>query len=186
MEMKRYKLLKDLPYAKAGEEMEIWSDGTIAFTNHPDFPRFNKKDVRMFPLWFEDIKEPKQTYYIDSLGGWVSKLELANFPTLIENLKAVGSYFETQEKAEEYLEYLKAKAIIKQDTKGFKPDWIDPKQPKYYGYWYFERNKPDWSVNHITKTAGIYFESIKALKESFANHPEEWKTYLTYDQQADY
>ena len=36
--MKRYRLLKDLPFAKAGEKMEMWSDGTIAFTNHPDFP----------------------------------------------------------------------------------------------------------------------------------------------------
>lgn len=46
-----------MPFAKAGEEMEMWSDGTIAFTNRPDLPRFNKKDVQMFPLWFEENKD---------------------------------------------------------------------------------------------------------------------------------
>ena len=188
--MKKYKLLKDIPFAKAGDTVEMWSDGIMAFINHPNLPRFNKKDIRMFPLWFEEAEEPKQTYYIDSLGGWVSKLELTNFPTLIENLKAIGNYFETKEEAEKYLEYLKAKEVIKQDTKGFKPDWTDKKTRKYYGYWdfergfknYFEGGKPSWDSLQTTKESNIYFESWEDIEESFENHPEEWKTYLTYEQ----
>lgn len=183
--MKRYKLLKDLPFAKAGEEMEMWSDGTIAFTNRPDLPRFNKKDVRMFPRWFEGIKEPEQIYYVDNLGGYVSKIEknqLAIFPTLIANLKSIGNYFETKEEAEKYLEYLKAKVIIKQDTKGFKPDWNNNDEEKYLGFWDLEEDKLDWLPRIIFIEATIYFKSREDIEESFKKHPEEWKTYLNYEQ----
>lgn len=182
---KKYRLLKDLPFAKAGEKMEMWSDGTIAFTNHPDFPRFNKKEVRMFPLWFEEIKEPGQIYYVDSLGGYVSKIEknqIAIFPTLIANLKSIGNYFETEEEAEKYLEYLKAKAIIKQDTKGFKPDWNNKDEDKYFGEWDFDDEVPHIGLLTNFKQPEIYFKTFEGIKESFKKHPEEWKTYLTYKQ----
>lgn len=181
--MKKYKLLKDIPFAKAGDTVEMWSDGIMAFTNHPNLPRFNKKDIRMFPLWFEEVKEPKQTYYIDSLGGWVSKLELTNFPTLIENLKAIGNYFETKEEAEKYLEYLKAKAVIKEDTKGFKPDWNNEDENRYRGCWDFKKGTTSWMYEYGTfKESLIFFKSVEDIKESLNNHPEEWKTYLTYEQ----
>ena len=181
---KKYRLLKDLPFAKAGEKMEMWSDGTIAFTNHPDFPRFNKKEVRMFPLWFEEIKEPEQIYYVDNLGGYVSKIDknqLDIFPTLIANLKSIGNYFETEEEAEKYLEYLKAKAIIKQDTKGFKPNWKNCEN-KYYGYWNSGKDSLGYLVSYITKYSDICFKTEEDIKESFKKHPEEWKTYLNYEQ----
>lgn len=182
---KKYRLLKDLPFAKAGEKMEMWSDGTIAFTNHPDFPRFNKKEVRMFPLWFEEIKEPEQIYYVDNLGGYVSKIDknqLDIFPTLIANLKSIGNYFETEEEAEKYLEYLKAKAIIKQDAKGFKPDWKNKTQAKYFGCWDSLMERKRFDYEYTFKNSEIYFQSEEDIKESFKKHPEEWKTYLTYEQ----
>lgn len=183
--MKRYKLLEDLPFAKAGEEMEMWSDGTIAFTNHPDFPRFNKKEVRMFPLWFEEIKEPEQIYYVDNLGGYVSKIDknqLAIFPTLIANLKSIGNYFETEEEAEKYLEYLKAKAIIKQDTKGFKPNWQDADEDKWCGVWDIIHKEISAHITWYGQEDSIYFKSKEDIEESFKKHPEEWKAYLTYEQ----
>lgn len=183
--MKRYKLLKDLPFAKAGEEMEMRSDGTIAFINRPDLPRFNKKDVRMFPLWFEEIKEPEQIYYVDSLGGYVSKMEksqLAIFPALIANLKSTGNYFENREEAEKYLAYLKAKTVIKQDAKGFEPEWSSDWQSKFSGYWNCNKNKAvvTWTIS--SKSSEIYFSSREDVEESFKKHPEEWKTYLSYEQ----
>ena len=183
--MKKYKLLKDLPFAKAGDMVEMWSNGTMAFVGEPNLPRFNKKYVQMFPLWFEEIKEPEQIYYVDNLGGYVSKIDknqLAIFPTLIANLKSIGNYFETEEETEKYLEYLKAKAIIKQDAKGFKPDWEYGVQKKYYGYWDFYHKKFGSSYALFNKNSEIYFKSVEDIKESFKKHPEEWKTYLTYEQ----
>jgi hypothetical protein len=179
--MKKYKLLKDIPFAKAGDIVEMWSDGIMAFINHPNLPRFNKKDIRMFPLWFEEVEEPKQTYYIDSLGGWVSKLELTNFPTLIENLKAIGNYFETIEEAEKYLEYLKAKEVIKQDTKGYKPDWNDENDRKYCGFWDITKKEFEYMCINTLQSDSIYFNIADDIVESFKKHPKEWKTYLTYE-----
>ena len=175
--MKQYKLLKDLPFAKAGDMVEMWSDGTMAFVGEPTLPRFNKKDVRMFPLWFEKVED---YFYIDSKGDIeYTKHNWDNGYT--ENRKLIGNYFETKEEAEKHLEYLKAKVIIKQDTKGFKPDWKDIAEDKYYGFWDSSAKKLDWIRVSILQDDRIYFETRNDIKESFEKHPEEWKTYLTYE-----
>ena len=198
--MKRYKLLKNLPFAKAGtifrrisfKSKDGLSDYDYLETNillegNQDETVFSIKRnyfINNFDEWFEEIKEPEQIYYVDNLGGYVSKMEksqLAIFPALIANLKSIGNYFETEE-AEKYLEYLKAKAVIKQDTKGFKPNWSDKEQYKYYGYWDSREHRPIWNMNNVTKVANIYFESRQLLEESFEKHPKEWKVYLTYEQ----
>ena len=179
--MKKYKLLKDLPFAKKGEiyESRVLDDGE----EYLFFGEIKVKDIDNFDEWFEEVKKPKKFFRVDA---FMSRVGIVN-PTCyleweINNLKSLCMLFETEEEAERYLAYLKAKTIIKQDTKGFKPDWNNPNQPKYYGYWYFEKNEPDWSVSHMTKTPSIYFKSVKAIQESFEKHPEEWKTYLLYVQ----
>lgn len=101
---------------------------------------------------------------------------------VLKPLKLIGNYFESREGAEKYLEYLKAKQVIKQDTEGFKPDWSNKSQYKYYGYWDLREHKPIWNVSNMAKVANIYFESREKLESSFEKHPNEWKTYLTYEQ----
>lgn len=187
--MKRYKLLKDLPFAKAGEEFkEMHDDGRIVIAPEDwDQHRheININDIKNFDEWFEEIKEPEQIYYVDNLGGYVSKIEknqLAIFPTLIANLKSIGNYFETREEAKKYLEYLKAKTIIKQDTKGFKPDWSNGNETKYFGCYDYEDERLKAGEEDFMTSSTIYFKTDQDIKESFKKHPEEWKTYLTYDQ----
>ena len=41
----------------------------------------------------------------------------------VKNIKDLGLLFKTEEETERHINYLKAKEIIKQDTKGFKPNW---------------------------------------------------------------
>ena len=195
--MKRYKLLKNLPFAKAGtifrrisfKSKDGLSDYDYLETNillegNQDETVFSIKRnyfINNFDEWFEEIKEPEQIYYVDSLGGYVSKLEkhlLNSFPTLIANLKSIGNYFETREEAGKYLEYLKAEAIIKQDAKGFKPDWKNNDEKKYLGFWDFDEDKLDWLPRNIFKEATIYFKSREDIEESFEKHPEEWRTYF--------
>ena len=183
--MKQYRLLKDIPFVKAGEILEIYHSDDKKYLhifdeNREEIYKFKIGDnvAKMHNEWFEEVRE---YFYIDSKGD----IEYAKYEwneEVVELRKLIGNYFETIEEAEKYLEYLKAKEVIKQDTKGFRPDWNDPNQPKYYGYWHFEKNEPDWSVSHMTKTTSIYFESAKAIEESFEKHPEDWKTYLTYEQ----
>ena len=199
--MKRYKLLKNLPFAKAGtifrrisfKSKDSLSDYDYLETNilldgNQDETVFSIKRnyfINNFDEWFEEIKEPEQIYYIDNLGGYVSKIDknqFAIFPALIANLKSIGNYFETREEAEKYLKYLKAKEVIKQDTKGFKPDWNNVDENKYLGFWDLDEDKLDWLPRSIFIEATIYFKSREDIEESFDKHPEEWKTYLTYEQ----
>ena len=199
--MKRYKLLKDLPFAKAGtifrrisfKSKDGLSDYDYLETNilldgNQDETVFSIKRnyfINNFDEWFEEVKELEQIYYVDNLGGYVSKIEknqFAIFPALIANLKSIGNYFETEEEAKKYLEYLKAKTIIKQDTKGFKPDWEYGVQKKYYGYWDFYHKKFGSSYALFNKNSEIYFQSEEDIKESFKKHPNEWRVYLAYEQ----
>lgn len=97
--------------------------------------------------------------------------------------------FESRSPAEKYLEYLKAKAIIKQDTKGFKPDWTNNSEIKYFGYLHFEKiefgiavKENKFGRERMNKTTTIYFQSEEDIKDSLEKHPEEWRVYLTYEQ----
>ena len=106
----------------------------------------------------------------------------------IDNVKSLGLLFKTKEEAEKYLEYLKAKAIIKQDTKGFKPNWNDTKQIKYSCSYDKDRStghgcvKPVIEKTSTKMGALIYFKSEEDIKESLEKHPEEWRKYLFYEQ----
>lgn len=88
--------------------------------------------------------------------------------------------FETQEQAKKYFEYLKAKAIIKRDSKNFKPNWRDPSQKRFFGYFNLIDKKLCYFNSYENMESKIYFRSIEDIKKSFKKHPKEWKIYLNY------
>lgn len=200
--MKRYILKKDLPTFKAGEKFFISKSGNL-IAGTPSNPKqitvetsygllmkidlmaYAQETLEEFPNilkdWFEEIKGSEEHFYIDSKGD-IEYSKSKRDEEAIEPRKLIGNYFEAKEEAEKYLEYLKAKVIIKQDTKGFKPNWNDEEERKYYGYWYFENNIIDWKLLYVSKENNIYFKSSEDIKESFEKHSKEWKTYLTYEQ----
>lgn len=101
---------------------------------------------------------------------------------LEQRRKAFGNYFKTREEAGDCLAYLKARATIKQDTKGFTPDWEDFEQDKFYASWDFYHQRPVIGQIRKVKQPTIYFKTVKDLEESILNNPASWKTYLTYNQ----
>ena len=183
--MKRYKLLKDLPFAKAGETFGLHRGGikdciTLFKGDEEVYTiKVGENVSEMFDEWFEEVREH---FYIDSKGD-IEYSKSKWDEEAIEPRKLIGNYFETKEEAEKYLKYLKAKVIIKQDTKGFKPDWKDIAEDKYYGFWDSSAKKLDWIRISILQDDRIYFETKNDIKESFKKHPDEWKAYLTYEQQ---
>ena len=186
--IRRYKLLKDLPFAKAGEEFSLHRGGIrdyiTLYKNDEEVYQFKVGEniSEMFDEWFKEVKEFEQYFTIDILKSKVSEvMKIYHAEWAIKNMKSLGLLFETEEKAEEYLEYLKAKEVIKQDAKGFKPNWNNKDEAKYYGRWNYYHNKPNYDHNYQLKKTTISFRSEKDLRESFAKHPEEWKTYLTYE-----
>ena len=184
---KKYRLLKDLPFAKAGEEFkEMHDDGRIVLAPEEwDQHRheIDINDINNFDEWFEEVKEPEEYFIINFLHLKITKISTDFFAEwVIENLKSLGLLFETREEAKKYLEYLKAKTIIKQDAKGFKPNWQDTDEDKWCGVWDIIHKEVSTHITWYGQEDTIYFKSEKDIKESSENHPEEWKTYLTYEQ----
>lgn len=181
--MKRYKLLKDLPFAKAGEIFDDqYEDGILTFYHQNRTIDIYKTDIENFEEWFEEVRAFGEYYYVIDVGH-VGYLEDGSYrPNDTLGRVKIGNIFETREKAEEYLAYLKAKEIIKQDTKGFKPNWRDKDEDRFMGCWDFKRKRALFDYGDAFKTPEIYFKSREDISESFKKHPEEWKTYLTYEQ----
>lgn len=195
--MKRYKLLKDLPFAKAGDILSLERSQECGYFKLCK-DRSNPRSIELyegivegfidnFDEWFEEIEEPKIFFTIDIYkskfkeintdyySGW-SALE-------VKNIKDLGLLFKTVEKTKKYLEYLKAKAIIKKDAKGFKPDWNNEDENRYRGCWDLKKDTTIWMYESgAFKEPLIFFKSVKDIKESFEKHPNEWRTYLTYEQ----
>lgn len=186
--MKYYKLLKDLPFVKAGEILGIYHSDDKKYLHIFDENRdeiyklkVGYNVAKMYSEWFKE--EPKIYFTIDFFRKEIAKVsEKEIMGYAINNVKSLGLLFETREEAEKHLEYLKAKTIIKQDAKGFKPNWADEEQNKYSGCWQWLTTKLDYTWDRTYKSSTIYFETEKEIKESFEKHPEEWKTYLTYEQ----
>lgn len=194
--MKRYKLLKDLPFAKVGDILSLERSQEYGYFKLCK-DRSNPRSIELyegivegfidnFDKWFEEIKEPKIFFTIDIYkskfkeintdyySGW-SALE-------VKNIKDLGLLFKTKEEIDKFIAYLKAKAIIKQDTKGFKPNWNNEGEKKFFGSWNFQRKEVYWNYEYINKYVEIYFKTNEDIEESFEKHSEEWKTYLTYEQ----
>lgn len=194
--MKRYKLLKDLPFAKVGDILSLKRSQKYGYFKLCK-DRSNPRSIELyegivegfidnFDEWFEEIKEPKIFFTIDIYkskfkeintdyySGW-SALE-------VKNIKDLGLLFKTKEEIDKFIAYLKAKAIIKQDTKGFKPNWNNEGEKKFFGSWNFQRKEVYWNYEYINKYVEIYFKTNEDIEESFEKHSEEWKTYLTYEQ----
>ena len=197
--MKRYKLLKDLPYAKAGEIFiveagirKVLAEAVLTHSENEEI-QFWMKDIKDFKDWFEalpEIKIPFQFFFIygtsiDTIceqDYWFKKKAKQKYVKIIDEYKRIGNYFETLQEAKEHLAYLKAKETIRQDTKGFEPDWNNFNQPKWCGIWDSQRRLILATDNYTNQTDNIYFGSEDEVEGSIDTHYREWKIYLTYQQ----
>ena len=192
--MKRYKLLKDLPFAKAGKVLEIYHSDDKKWLHIFDE---NREEIYQLKIgynvvethneWFKEIKDSEEYFYITTDGAVYFAIK-GRDEELENDRKSIGNYFETEEEAKKYMEYLKAKAVIKQDTKGFKPNWYDTEQIKYSCSYQEDRFtgygcvKPVVDSTKTTMSSLMYFKSKEDIEESLKKHPKEWKTYLFYEQ----
>lgn len=122
----------------------------------------------------------KTYYYIDDMG-YIQSAEAEGWELSYKLRKMISNYFKTELEAEAYIDYLLAREVIKEDAKGFKPNWKDYNQPKFSlfyvdGYYSYKKS-------FILKASTIYFETEDDMDESLDKHRKEWKTYLTYKQQ---
>ena len=90
-----------------------------------------------------------------------------------------GSAFWTKEEAEKELARHKAYAILKEDTKGFVPDWKNENEWKYYVVYDNGSDKLVFECREVYNGGErLYFASRVDVNASIKAHPSEWKTWL--------
>lgn len=197
--MKRYKLLKDLPGIKAGTVFrtgnqvynELYDDNNGRATGYRLLPNGDisgEVPLLCSPVneWFEEIPEEYKRWRAELYGYyyWLTEdlgvvEEVEDGGAVDEKLHAIGNYFQTPEAAEEAADWFKALAVLRDDTKGFKPDWQDPDQKvwvvrydrgggKLITDYFFQ-----WDFGSV-----IHFATKEDAKASIKNHKREWLTFF--------
>lgn len=193
--MKHYKLLKDLPTFKAGDEFELTKQGHLVFVRGAQeaeegqiLVAYASSTLEKFPNiltdWFEEIEESKNKrwrakengghYFVDDWGDVDYNYD-AGFPPSTFRYN-IGNYFKTEEEAEAYKEYLLAKQVLLDDAKGGK--WAKDGSNWHASYDVI-RWVSYWSYNY---TPGqIYFKDEESLKKSLEEHKDQWEIVRKYE-----
>lgn len=176
---KRYRVLKEIltvknpRWLKPGEEFKATpsSSRIRALLEHGYIEEIPEK-----PKTVDDLKIGDECYEI--CGTLALRMQWVDDALQIES-RAVGDIALTKEAAEKRLEWRRAKEVLERDTKGFKPDWRNRFQEKYYVAYeiYFcgrlvARCSTDYNLG------GIVFASQEDAEASIEAHEKEWKIYL--------
>ena len=187
--MERYKLKKDLPTFKAGDEFYLDSNNDLRL-KWSDIMAYNHRTLEKFPNiltdWFEEIPESKrwraeynEKYWCtDGNGGIYSSTEDGH---KADNYRfCTGNYFKTEEDAEAYKEYLLAKQKLIDSAKGYKP--VLDGHNHYLEYCNGAFTKHFSVYETTTYTPGvIYFKCQEDAEESFKKYRDEWETVRKYE-----
>lgn len=183
--MKRYKLLKDLPTFKAGDEFYIDSNNNLRL-KVSDSMAYNHYTLEKFPNiltdWFEEIPESKrwraeynEKYWCnDGNGGIYSSTEDGHKADSYRFL--TGNYFKTEEEAEVYKEYLLARQVILDDADGGR--WS---KDGCNWYAFYNGMNLDMTDSTFYRPGTIYFQETKAILKSLEEHREQWEIVRKYE-----
>lgn len=193
--MKHYKLLKDLPTFKAGDEFELTKQGHLVFVRGAQeaeegqiLVAYASSTLEKFPNiltdWFEEIEESKNKrwrakengghYFVDDWGDVDYNYD-AGFPPSTFRYN-IGNYFKTEEEAEAYKEYLLAKQVLLDDAKGGK--WAKDGSNWHASYDVI-RWVSYWSYNY--NPGQIYFKDEESLEKSLEEHKDQWEIVREYE-----
>ena len=185
--MKRYKLKKDLPTFKAGDEFYLDSNNNL-YHNWSEVMAYNHKTLEKFPNilkdWFEEIHECKRRraeyrglyYYVNSLGIISSDNDYRD--TKDDHLYSIGNYGLTKEELESKLKYDIARKTLLDDAEGGKYSYGEENWCTYYS-----KCTQEWTGfdNDIYHPGMIYFRTGEALKKSLKEHKEQWRIVCKYE-----
>lgn len=170
--MKSYRLLKDLPFAKAGNVFKITLDDGLKVLIPKEWTGYRHKLVadiiKDFDEWFEEVED--KSWAINTLSSRVE--EIANTfhsDWAKENLESLGLLFSTKEEAKKHLEWLKARAVLLKNC--------DERNIGKYNVIYDE-NEGFSVVEQTYYSSEINFWTAEAALASVNNHEKEWKIYL--------
>lgn len=206
--MKRYKLLKDLPYARAGEVFERNTHKNKDGLSDYDYLEIKKRvkvgedEVRFgikynhfldnFDEWFEEIQGPTDSihwkpvigeeYWSFHSDGGISH----NFCTGCYWDTArykMGRTYRTKEECIRARNRELAEARLRR-TSTFEPDWEDGLQIKYVVIFNHVMNRLE--VHELTfEDLGlpVYFESEVSAMKSIRENEQDWKIYFGIEEE---
>lgn len=92
---------------------------------------------------------------------------------------AMGNIFRTKKDADKALAWLKARKVLYDDAKGFKPNWKDEEEKKWAVYCdtRYGGLHTDW-FQQIVSRPGPHFATREDAEASIKAHEKEWKIYL--------
>ena len=188
--MKRYKLKRDLPTFKAGDEFYLDSNNDLRLKGS-DLMAYNHKTLEKFPNilrdWFEEIPEKYERwrgekddgYYFLSDGGDVySETDIHDE---IDNYRYnAGIYGRTKQELEAKLKYNVARQVLLDDAKGGK--W---KKDGTNLYVYYDRSVDKWisykDIGSVQVVGVIYFQDENDIQKSLEEHKEQWEIVRKYE-----
>lgn len=185
--MKRYKLLKDLPTFNKGDTFRLTEHGhlmsekagVIAYAE-PTLEEFNILDSG----WFEEIPECKrwrakedEVYWCVRNGGGVAD-DYEQRVEIDDRRYELGNYFKTEEEAQKAAEWLKAFTILRDDTKGFKPDWKNENQGKWSVEYDREGGTLFLNFCYNAQYSILIFATQDDAEESIKKHERQWLTFF--------
>lgn len=175
---KHYKLKKDLPTFKAGDEFYLNNEGDLVSLKER-VVAYSVKTLDKFPNiltnWFESANTG---FYLDE-EGCIIEYDCNEDPYNLNYRKNIGNDFKTIEEARKYKDRLISLQTIKNDTKGFVPDWEDGNQAKRYGYYDHNNGCLEWNDSFVYQIQGaVYFGTKESIEKSFKKHRKEWLIVL--------
>ena len=115
-------------------------------------------------------------YYISDEGSiYIDAESWSKFDDYRYN---TGNYFETKEEAEHYKEFQLAKQTLKNDAKGFVPNWNNPFEAKWQVYLNGLLKTED---NYNAKDMNLAFATKEDAQESMYKHEKEWQIVLNWE-----
>lgn len=207
--MRKFKLLKDLPSIPAGTVLTQSTEDGVEYLYKEEGGDYSGltlerdaegKDTLRYTVSFgvnylvenldellEEIQpgykrwraERGELYYCVDSNGLVAS-EMESRWGCDDRRHDIGNYFKSEAEAQAYADYLKALATVRDDAKGFEPDWSDNEQPKFYVCYLPEIEL--LSINETWQSAdnGVfglpYFETREGAQASIEKHGAEWLT----------
>lgn len=199
----KYKLLKDLPFAKAGELFErvtyISKDGLSDY----DYLKISKRlkdgeDEVMFTIdcdyflgnfgeWFEEIEEPVDSihwkpqrgdkiWYLDENGNTNFTYFNENDPYHLSRFE-FGNTYRTSGECELARERRLAEVRLRQ-TSDFKPDFENGKGGWIVEYDYAKHRLAAWRYPFENSGEPVRYETEEDAKKSIEENREDWLTYF--------
>ena len=187
--MKRYKLLKDLPTFKAGDDFFLTDTGNLfhgkSLHNNTEIV-YSFSEMEKFPNiltdWFEEVNEPTRwkpemchVYYLLDDDGTVYNNLWDDDP--VDNGRfEIGNCFQTKEEAEQVVEYFKALAVVRGDS----TSKFDKVGNNFCVFYDTTNNYLTVGVESCDIGNGIfglpYFATVEDARKSIELHKNEWLT----------